>query len=232
MDIKGMQYDVRQKLNKIDSSQFRNLSIPELDWKLNEALDIYIKNIAFPKNSSKGVEDNQRTTEDLRPLMSMSSLSFITKEEEVLATLPKDYMLYVNSKVEANKNNKIKKLSVFVQQHEDLFEGNSFYSSSFEWGEINMLLNKDGLKYITDKTFTIENIKLNYLKKHPYLHNAQDFSGGSYTLPDGTVLTGSQSCELPEHTHREIVDLAVLIVTGDLQIPDYNVKLNKVQLNK
>jgi hypothetical protein len=54
----------------------------------------------------------------------------------------------------------------------------------------------------------------------------------SYTLPDGTVLVGSQDCELPEHTHREIVDIAVLITTGDLQSGDYQLKQAKLNLNQ
>lgn len=44
-------------------------------------------------------------------------------------------------------------------------------------------------------------------------------------------MSGSVNCELPEHTHREIVDIAVLLVTGEIQIPDYQVKLTKLNFN-
>jgi|GEM_PF-6135448 len=42
---------------------------------------------------------------------------------------------------------------------------------------------------------------------------------------------GFQDCELPEHTHREIVDIAVLLVSGELQLPDYQIKFNKINMN-
>ena len=45
-------------------------------------------------------------------------------------------------------------------------------------------------------------------------------------------LTGTQNCVLPKHTHREIVDIAVLIITGELQIPDYQIKQAKLNMNK
>ena len=48
----------------------------------------------------------------------------------------------------------------------------------------------------------------------------------------GTLLTGSQDCELPIQTHREIVDIAVLILTNNLELPTYQLKQAKVNLNQ
>ena len=53
---------------------------------------------------------------------------------------------------------------------------------------------------------------------------------GSYKLPSGIVLTGHQNCELPEHTHREIVDLAVLITSMDLSLQESPLKKEKMNL--
>ena len=65
-----------------------------------------------------------------------------------------------------------------------------------------------------------------------YMHYAAGYGAtGRYNLPDGTLLEGSVNCELPDHTHREIVDIAVLLLTGELQIPDYQTKLIKLNLN-
>ena len=73
---------------------------------------------------------------------------------------------------------------------------------------------------------------MSYIRRHKYVHNAEDFVGGSYELPSGQLLTGFQDCELPLNTHDEIVDIAVMIVTGQLQIPDYQIKQNKITLNQ
>ena len=70
MDIRSLQYDFKQKLNKVDSQQYRNLKIPEIDWKLNEAADIYIKTIVEPRKfNNLGFETSQRTIDDIRTIV-------------------------------------------------------------------------------------------------------------------------------------------------------------------
>ena len=65
------------------------------------------------------------------------------------------------------------------------------------------------------------------------MHNAQDFlPAQTYTLPSGNVLANRQNCELPAHTHREIVDIAVLVTSGDLSMADYTLKVNKIKLDQ
>ena len=66
MNIKEMQYDLKFKLNKIDSSQYKNLRIPEIDWVLNESIELFVKNIAQPRFSQiLGFEINQRNIDDV-----------------------------------------------------------------------------------------------------------------------------------------------------------------------
>lgn len=237
MDIRGMQYDFKQKLNKIDSQQYRNLRIPEIDWKLNEGLDVFIKSIAEPRiKNHLGFERNQRTIDDIRTI--------VVNDEPLIATpidattyyveLPGNYMFYLSANIEITKPNCPTKMArAIVRQHDDRHERSVFDNSSFEWGEVNIRFYERGIKIFTDGTFSVSKLSLNFIRKHKYMHNAQDFlPNATYKLPDGTVLTGGQDCELPEHTHREIVDIAVLITTGDLQIPDYQTKQAKINLNK
>ena len=47
MNIREMHYDVKKKINKLDSQQNRNLLIPEIDWALNEAMSLFIKMICL-----------------------------------------------------------------------------------------------------------------------------------------------------------------------------------------
>jgi hypothetical protein len=237
MDIKGMQYDFKQKLNKIDSQQYRNLRIPEIDWKLNEGLEIFIKSIAEPRvKNHLGFERNQRTIDDIRTIVVNDACinSQVIDNKTYFVTLPQDYMFYLSAEVSIEKSGcGTRKAVAITRQHDDRFKDSVFNNSSFEWGEVNIRFYENGIKIFTDGTFTVSQLCLNYIKKHSYIHNAQDFlPTNSYNLPDGTVLTGVQNCELPEHTHREIVDIAVLITTGDLQIPDYQTKQAKINLNK
>jgi hypothetical protein len=235
MSIRNMQYDFKQKINKIDSQQYRNLRIPEIDWKINEGLDIFIKAIAEPRLVNHlGFEVNQRTIDDIRSIV-VDNVSLIENtEKENYYLLPDNYMFYLSGKVVIeNEACGEKEARLIIQQHDDEFEESPFESSSYAWGEVNALFVGNSLRVFTDGSFTIKELKINFIRKPAYIHNAQDFlPTSSYNLPDGTVLTGRQDCELPEHTHREIVDIAVLITTGDLQIPDYQIKQAKLKMNQ
>lgn len=238
MNTRGMHYDVKTKLNKIDSQQYRNLRVPEIDWTLNEALEIYIKLIAQPRVTNHlGFEINQRSIDDIRTIVvnNLVLTPIAINSNEYYVELPEDYMFYVSSEITMSKTgcNSRKTQQVKVRQHDDMFNTSPFDTSSFEWREVNIIFYENRIKIFTDGTFIPTSLQLNYIRKHIYIHNAQDFlPTGSYTLPDGTVLTGFQDCELPEHTHREIVDLAVLIMSGNLQTGDYQIKQAKLNLNE
>lgn len=237
MTVKEMHYDFKQKLNKIDSNKNRNLYVPEIDWKLNEAQELFVKIIAQPRvRKELGFEINQRTIDDIRTIVvdqkpsegieakAYDNMSF-------LAEIPKDYWFYINSRVYATKTEcKATRLSTQVIQHDDEDDLSPFDRSSFEWRIANLKFNSKGIRIFTDTTFVIDKICLSYIRKLNLIHNAQDFQGGTYNTLSGKTLTGTSDCELPEGVHREIVDLAVLITANDIGLPDYQLKQNKVSL--
>lgn len=231
MNIEQMHYDFRMKLNKIDSQQYKNLIIPQVDWILNEAQELFVKMIAQPRIATQyGYEIGTRTLMDIRT---------IVVEEKPIApttniiTLPQDFWIYVSSYCNMKKGKCTQKsLKTYIRQHDDDFENSAFDCSSYEWKTVNAVLNENGIK-LYSKDFTIDTLFLTYIKKLNYIHDAKDFQGGSYKLPGVSVpLTSSVNCELPEHTHKEIVDIAVLLATGQLQIPDYQIKKDKLSLNQ
>lgn len=241
MNAREMHYDFKQKLNRIDSQKFRDLIVPEIDWKLNEAQEVFVKIIAEPRfKAENGFEENTRTINDIRTIVvnQTSSTGIVPTSfdsSSYLAVLPTDYWYLVGCKVLATKGNCTNKiLNTREVQHDDENELSSFDRSSFEWRISNILFNKDGLRVFTDGTFTITKVLFEYIKQPRMIYNAQDFNSttgsGTYNTLAGVALTGSQSCELPVPTHREIVDLAVLITAGDLSLPDYQLKYNKLKL--
>lgn len=226
-----MHYDFKTKLNKIDSQQYRNLRIPEIDWKLNEAQELFVKMVAKPRlKNSLGFETSQRSIDDIRTIVVNDYCSSVINN---IVTLPTDYWHFLSGKAIMDKGNCTGFPAVVkIRQHDDEFESSPFDCSSFEWREVNAVFYELGLKLFTDNTFTNKQFCMSYIKKLKYIHNAEDFRGGSYKLPEGTLLTGTQDCELPDQTHREIVDIAVLLATGEMQLPDYQIKQAKVNLNQ
>ena len=232
MNIKEMHYDFKMKLNKLDSQQYKNLRIPEIDWVLNEAAELFVKMVAEPRlRSHLGFEKSQRNIDDIRTLVTDVEVAFIND----VATLPTDYMYYLRGRVAMIKN--CTKLGILkIKQHDDEYEISPFDTSSFEWGEVNGVFKSGGIVIEDANDFTVTSLKLSYIKQIDYMHDAEDFPGGTYNTLSGVALggpgnPGTQDCILPNQTHREVIDIAVLLVTGQLQMPDYQVKLAKLSLN-
>ena len=237
MNVREMQYDIRQKVNRLGTNQNQNLRIPELDWKINEAIDVFIKAVAQPRIPNHlGFETSQRSTDDVRTLVVDDKPLPVVKVDEFTyyAELPTEYNFFVSGRVDITKDACGSKTARAIpQQHDDRFQEDSFANSSYEWGDVNIYFYEKGIKIFTDGTFKVDKLRLDFIKKHPYVHNAQDFlPQKSYKDLRGYTLTGSQDCELPEHTHREIVDLAVLSIATDLQLPDYQIKQARLALNQ
>lgn len=229
-----MHYDYKKKLNKVDSQQYRNLRIPEIDWVLNEAQEIFIKLVAQPRiNNHLGFERNQRTIDDIRTIVQEEDETNGITVNNNEVQLPSDYLHYISSTILMTKENcSDTKAKVFIRQQDDKFEQSPFDNSSFEWRTVNGIIVRDIIKLFDDGSFTNSELYLGYIKKPSYIHNAEDFSAGGYNLLDGTNLSGFVNCELPDHTHREIVDIAVLITTGELENQlGYQFKQEKFKLN-
>lgn len=239
MNAREMHFDFKMKLNKVDSEKYKDLRVEEIDWKLNEAVETFVKMIAEPryKGSDQGFESTQRSIDDIRTIVVNQSLATSLIPEQFdsssyIVTLPLDYWYKVGAKVYGTKGNcEMQLLRTHPVQHDDESEVSPFNRSNFEWRDVNIRFFDNHIRIFTDGTFVVNRLVLDYIKRPARIHNAQDTINGQYMALDGVMLTGSQSCDLPVGTHRDIVDIAVLITTGDLQIPDYQIKQNKLTLN-
>lgn len=231
MTSKDMLYDFKRKLNKLDSQQNRNLLIPEIDWLLNEAQELFVKMIAQPRVNFSPLrfEGSQRTTDDIKNVVEKE----VIPVKNNIVELPKNYWHYVSSYCTLRKEDcEVKSKKTEIRKHKEDFENNPFESSSFEWRVINGVFNNKGIELFPATDFSVKEICMVYIRRLNYIHNAGNFGAGKYKLPSGEELSGFENCELPETTHREIVDIAVLLATGEIQSPDYSVKRDKLSLNQ
>lgn len=235
MHIKDIHFNIKRKLNKVDSNQYRNILVPTIDTVVNEAIDMFIKMVAFPKYSTLlGFEKNQRTRDDIFTLIE-SEDDAVNQLEVVsnLATLPADYMFYIGSHILADKKNCTNiKIIPTVVQHDDTNSKRDFYKSSFEWRRVNAKFDSKGIRFENDGSFNITKFCLSYIRKPKYVHNAEAFRAEGYELPSGTLLVGYENCELPDHTHTEIVDLAVMLLTGEIKAPGFEQTIAKLKMNQ
>lgn len=244
MTIEEMHYDFKMKLNKIDSQQFRNFLIPEVDWLLNEAQELFIKMVAEPRLSFHlGFEKSQRNTDDIKMLVVEKSLVDNKKIQKSVGysckryDLPEDYMFFVRALVYGETGScKNVPCIVKIKQHDDSNHISPFDKSSIVWREINGMFIENKLELelpdISEEPESdLGNVLLTYLRKPKYMHYAKGIEEGKYQLNETILLTEKQDCELSPHTHREIVDIAVMLASGQLQIQD-PFKMTKLNLNQ
>jgi len=218
MDIREMHYDFKKKLNKLDSARYRNLLVPEVDWALNEAQGIMVK-----RASESGRLDAVRTLVRRHVPLSPSGGFF---------PLPADYRHLVSADAEVQNADCGRTVAkVHFRDDGSDWERDPFSRSSYEWREVNAVLGSGGIRAYDDGTFSVETILLSYVRQPLWMHAAGDHSPMGYKMPGGAPLYGYVDCELPEDVHGHLVDLAVLVASGEIQAPDYQVKREKLVLS-
>jgi len=164
MTIKDMHYDFKKKLNKVDSQQNRNLLIPEIDWALNEAQELFVKMIATPRmRSHLGFEKSQRNTDDIRTLVVNNHQLSITNPLPSY-NLPDDYWHFISATSEIVKDTCQATARVYVRQQDDDFENSPFDKSSFDWRIVNAVFIGNRLR-VYQGDFIVSSMYLDYIRK-------------------------------------------------------------------
>ena len=219
MLIGDMHYGFKIEFNKIDSNQNRNIIIPQIDYFLNKALIVTIdKKIS---RSLRGLEISQKEIEDLKVLFTKTNISgAVSDPDEKVYPLPTDYYHYLKGVVATTKNTCASTARVYIKTHNDEFKNDPNYCSNFEWDYVNAIIRGTNINLYTDESFDLGALTLYYVKKHPYMHNAEKYNIAGYKTPSGTVLTGHQDCILPDNICNEIITLAVALASVATQTAD------------
>lgn len=224
MTIKEMHYDFRIKKDQVEALNAKAFLDNEIDWLLNQAQLLWVKsklNIVNPRRS--GLEQDQKRIEDLKQLLvkfpEQESMSVVHHEDEHiyeldLSKLKFPYLYYVRSWVEVISPKCISKALVKIIQHDDIYHA---LADPFNTSDIDTILanfgrssnvNDSSSLYLYPSTeHSLGKIYLEYLRYPPNL------SLGTYQYLDGKIYP-EQSCILSDHTHPEIVNMAVQIAAN------------------
>lgn len=195
-----MHYEVRVLYNGVDSNKSRGWQVPEIDHLLNRGMTRFVNDII---ENDRG-EDGMWASTALSPLVTPTSFLVNTSQPTFTINKPANFMFVWVIEVKARKGECEKRIQAFPVQVDDSHEYSPFSKSNFEWEEVNYEMVGDTLKFYVDG-FTVTEVYLTYLRQPKYIHYAQT----GYNLPDGTLLTGKQDCELPPQTHYKIVELSI-----------------------
>lgn len=245
---------------KLNSAGAPGIQQPEANIILTNAQYhfVHTRISAMLNVKKEGLEETEIRMQGLSPLIASASISTFTTSADnlpngVFATLPLDFMYSILERCIIDKNdcklNEPADLPVFVITHNEYtrsrsnpfkkpyFNGTEGLVWRISFTRANTGFNSqtttslNGYSYITgqtgkrhelitDGTFNIVNYSLRYL-----------------TLPKPIKVdlinnppTQMQNCELDEHTHRPIVDIAVKMLKESLTQPHQPLQLDSQQI--
>jgi hypothetical protein len=226
MTVVEQHYDFQIKIDKVHSFSKENFTRAEIDWLLNEAQTVFIKQRYGLNNTKRnGFETSQKRIDDLKSLHikfplqpGLNPLPHSDGIYEVdLSDLVYEYMFLTRATAEVVKPACVERATLKQIQNDDLsevlndpFNKPDDFSLPFNFGRAS-----DGISdsiYIYTDGQSLGNVYLEYIKEPARINY------GGYEYIDG-VTYPPQDCELsfPE----EIVDLAVSIASGIIEHPQY-----------
>ena len=237
MDIRTMHYDFKLKIDKVDSLTKEDFNVAEIDWLINEAQLVFVKQ-RYGKNNPHRTrfEETQKRTDDLSSLHVkypeqvgiVPSVSDANVYEVRLTDLTQPYLFLTRGWVLADTEQcSDVKIRLHQIQNDDLGTAglmgttlnDPFNKSSaldgilFNFGKTSDAVAESSV-YLYSDDILIKEVFLEYLKMPRRV-----FYGG-YVYIDGTTPAQTDS-EFPEHAHNEIIDIAVEIASGIIENPSY-----------
>lgn len=232
MTISEMHTAVKLGLDKTEGLAYAAFEPEELDFWLNEAIDRFIKTRYSGVNSKQeSFEQSQKRVEDLRSLVkeivltptespatessggytiSFKPNSWHIDEDD----LPADYMFFLNDEVAISFNHPVTGNSTTLRTYPILCTSDTYstkVNDPYSEHRLHLgiarplrMFSSKGVELITDGQYDITDYFLKYLRK-----------------PAVVDIGTPTDCDLPEHTHREIVLLAVKILIENIESPRY-----------
>lgn len=229
MTIAEMHFDFDVKIDKVASSGKANFNRAERDWLLNRGKEIFVKQRYGINNPHKtGFEETQKRIDDLRSLVIkypeqpgiVPTVHDDNTYEVPLSNLVYPYWFLIRGSAEVVFDDCVQTASLKFIQHDDLnyalkdpFNKSSREEILFNFGRSSSDPNIDSV-YIYPGDLALGLIFLEFIKQPAKLNY------GGYVYIDGNTYP-QQDCDLPEHTHSEIVDLAVQLAAGIIEDPNY-----------
>jgi hypothetical protein len=223
-----MHLEFKIGLDKTDSLNYPDFGPEEIDVFLNKAITKFVEQRAYGTNPKKdGLEVTQKRFDDLLTLISNTNISTFgtssqLKPNAVTAALPSDYLHAIQEEVnisylDCNNTITFARVPVYPITHDTY---NKLIRDPFnkpdETGIFRMGLGGN-MELISSSGVTITTYFLRYIAKPDEVRY-----GTAYPTPTTDV-----QCDLPAHTHREIIELAVIDALGNIE--QYNRLPSEVQ---
>lgn len=219
MTIQEMHLAFDLEVDKTQDYEYPSFLAEQKDYWLNKAQDVFVKSRAFGNNLKKeGFEETQKRIDDLRTIVKKTSVTPAKTGNEYINVLPNDYLYLVRHQCTVVSQSCGTKVVGGNQVRHDAL--NMLVEDPF-WKpdkDEPLYYFEGDLIQLGASDFNITNTALTYIRKYNKLQH-----GTAYIQPTTDI-----DCELPEHTHQEIVSLAANMVLENIESQRYQTNLNEL----
>lgn len=223
---------------KLELDNTSSFSVPafepeEIDLWLNKGVSKFVKTRYSGLNTHRDAfEQTQKRIDDLRSLVLETTLDYgvdlndgvadTNKPNSVIGVLPTDYLFTLSEEVTISYNDirddagtyRTKRVGVTEATSDNyrakMDDPYSEHRLHYENAKPLRLYYASGIELITDGNYDITKYHLRYLRQ------------------PATIELNSVDCDLPEHTHDEIVKIAVSMALENIEQPRYQSHMNEV----
>lgn len=219
MTVAEMHRAVDQGLQRVASSVYDYYLPEEIDFWLNRAQERYVKQRLHPISDPKrlGFSKTTKRLDDLRMLVTVDYTDGVNPNDQVDFIdfdLPVDYMHMINARVTAHANfcgeqvdtadpEVTRDIRVVEQDKAYASLQNPFAKTSMDY-PMAIVYDEEVRVFQDREKFILKTLTVDYIR-----------------IPVSINLSSSIDCELAEHTHHEIVDLAVKNIIEAIESPRY-----------
>lgn len=236
MIIEELHYQVRQKVNKLDSGFRRDFNDAEIDDALNEATLMYIHDL-YTQYNNRGAEHDNESVVKIRPLIITYPIApaiiptSSTTDGVYTFQLPSQFLYPLRQRIKSNDcSDEFIQVSLIKHDELDALLKDYHYKPSLKWkrsigviGSLNS--NAQAMFIYTGGEFSANSLYLDYIKK------PNKVSIGGYNDIAGNLKAKVES-DLPEEHHFRLVDYAAVILHGIIENSNgLQVSLTKLNLS-
>ena len=208
---------IKQRLNKLDSQDYDNITCWQVVESFNKAQVEWARRQLHGINIVKeGDEQSTRRKDDLQVLLNKTTITNLTdKGDYSFLNIPGNYLQWKRVDVFAQKDCCDKRRMVIYLAEEgnvSILLRDKLKQPSFEWAETFATLINDSINIYTNGEFTIPEVELTYYRQ-PRKIQIQGCTD-PYT---GVQSTANIECEFKDDIIEVIIDEAVSILAGDIE---------------
>lgn len=207
---------IKQRLNKLDSQDYDNITCWQIVEAFNKAQVEWARRQLHGINLTKeGDEGSTRRKDDLQILLETFDLNIADKEYYYTAVLPEDYLQWKRVDVLTKKGCCDKRpMMVYLAEEGNLREllRDKSKQPSFEWGETFATLKGGSVNIYTNKEFDIDDADLIYYRQPIKIQIT-----GCVDPYTNIASTANVECEFKDDIIELIIDEAASILAGDIE---------------